>query len=371
MKEYIWKDFFKISLSIFIGFILSLVILAQVLFAQGKPTIEVFSEECPCGPCLKAEEIAKKVADKYNADYIVYDVMKDTSKMAEYGASMGSVIVNRKVHISVWEVGAENLEDAIRRALGEKPDTEDVVTKKTSIISWFRSFNRYFKQGDTDILFLLIASFALGLFAGLNPCAIGVFPVVVGYIAGKEVKVARSFLIAVLIGVGLTLVYAALGVLIGLGASLTVSSVANISRYVYSIGGIIILVIGLHMMKVLRLPFFKEKCMQPKPVSGLFGAVGVGVMLGFFYFCCVLPLLAPILTYLLSHPSLSNGVSLLSLFGFGMASPIIAVGLMTGGARKLVLKKLSKRRDLVSKISGGILVLVGIWFLWAFVQMIL
>ena len=59
MKEYIWKDFFKIS--IFIGFILSLVILAQVLFAQGKPTIEVFSEECPCGPCLKAEEIAKRL----------------------------------------------------------------------------------------------------------------------------------------------------------------------------------------------------------------------------------------------------------------------------------------------------------------------
>ncbi|MBU2600135.1 hypothetical protein KJ849_06140, partial [bacterium] len=67
------RVFFKIGM--IMGHILSLVILAQVLFAQGKPTIEVFSEECPCGPCLKAEEIAKKVADKYNTDYIVYDVM--------------------------------------------------------------------------------------------------------------------------------------------------------------------------------------------------------------------------------------------------------------------------------------------------------
>lgn len=356
---------------IYLILILMLAILTQSALSQKQPTLEVFSEKNPCPPCAKAEEIAKKLAAEYNASYIVYDIAKEAKRAEEYGANMGSVVVNHKVNISVWEVGEEGLEQSIREALGDKPlEAVSKEPKGKSFIGWLRSFGRHFKTGSASLGLLLLSSYLLGIFGGLNPCALGVFPVVVGYIAGKNVKAAKSFLIAILIGLGLTGVYMVFGLVVGFGVSFSISFVTKFQRYLFAIGGVVILVMGLYMMKLIKIPFLERGCPTPKPTKGLIGAVGVGVMLGLFYFVCVFPLLTPLLTYLISHPSLASGTSLLSIFGLGMSSPLIVLGLMTGGMRTVVLKKLTKKRDLISKISGGILVLVGVWFLWAFIRMV-
>lgn len=284
---------------------------------------------------------------------------------------MGSVVINRKTMVSVWEVGVEGLAQNIREALGAKPlEAVSKEAKSKSFTGWLRSFGRHFKTGTAGLGLLLLSSYLLGIFGGLNPCALGVFPVVVGYIAGRDVKAAKSFLIAILIGLGLTGVYIVFGLVVGFGVSFTVSVITKFQRYLFAIGGVVILVMGLYMMKLIKIPFLERECLTPKPTKGLLGAVGVGVMLGLFYFVCVFPLLTPLLTYLISHPSLSSGTSLLSIFGLGMSSPIIVLGLMTGGMRTVVLRKLTKKRDLISKISGGILVLVGVWFLRGFLRMV-
>jgi len=242
--------------------------------------------------------------------------------------------------------------------------------KSRSFIGWLRSFGGHFKTGTASLGLLLLSSYLLGIFGGLNPCALGVFPVVVGYIAGKDVKAAKSFLIAVLIGLGLTGVYIMFGLAVGFGVSFTVSFITKFQLYLFAIGGVIILIMGLYMIKLIRIPFLDRRCMTPKPTKGLLGAVGVGAILGLFYFCCVFPLLTPVLTFLISKPSLLSGTSLLSIFGLGMSTPIILLGLMTGGMRTVALKKLAEKKDLVSKIGGVILVLVGVWFLWTFLRMI-
>lgn len=175
-------------------------------------------------------------------------------------------------------------------------------------------------------------AFAAGLVSFLSPC---VFPVVPGYLTfvsgmtldelrGGDVRKARgrAVLHALLFGFGFGLVFMSLGA----AATAAGQSLARGLPTLTRLGGALIVVFGLHMVGVLRLPGLARERrvhLASRP-SGWFGSVLVGMAFGAGWTPCIGPVLASILLYAGLEQTMAEGTLLLGVYGLGLAVPFIA-----------------------------------------------
>ncbi|RME22726.1 MAG: hypothetical protein D6806_12510 [Deltaproteobacteria bacterium] len=102
---------------------------------------------------------------------------------------------------------------------------------------------------------------------------------------------------------------------------------------------------------------------QPK-VRGLLGALLLGLLFGLVSTPCAAPILVVLLTYLAgANASVAYGGLLLLVYALGHSALIIIAGTSMGAARKLIESKRAARVNLwLSRVAGGVIVLVGIYF---------
>ncbi len=221
-------------------------------------------------------------------------------------------------------------------------------------------------MSDTGTVSLGIA-FLAGLVSFLSPCVLPIVPSYVTFVTGmtldelttngRTAARRQAALHATLFVLGFTLVF------ITLGATATALGV-RLQRslpVLQQVGGVVIVLFGLSMLGVLRLPsLMRERRVQlaTKP-AGMVGSVLVGIAFGAGWTPCVGPVLASILLYAGSSGSMVRGMLLLGLYALGLGIPfwIAAVGLnwYLAGARRL--KSWLRPIELV---SGALLVIIGV-----------
>jgi cytochrome c-type biogenesis protein len=217
---------------------------------------------------------------------------------------------------------------------------------------------------------LIIPAFIAGLLTFLAPCTLPLVPGYLGFISGVSVqdlqnpsksKSARRKILlnGFLFIVGFSFIFVLLGILSGLAGSALFRYRIWLSR----IGGIFVILFGLFMLGILRLPFLNiEKnigaiiALKPgNPISSLiFGAT---FALG--WTPCVGPILGSILALAASSATVGQGALLLSVFSFGLAVPFLIVAFSIGSASSYI-SKLSKYLNVISIIGGLFLVFLGI-----------
>src|SRR3989344_3063397 len=183
---------------------------------------------------------------------------------------------------------------------------------------------------------LIIPAFIAVILTFLAPCTLPLVPGYLGFISGVSVqdlqdtlkaKSARRkiFLNGFLFVVGFSFILILLGSLFGLGGSALVQYRIWLSR----IGGIFVILFGLFMIGVLRLPFLNvEKnigrisALKPgNPISSLI----FGATFAFGWTPCVGPILGSILTLAASSATIGQGAFLLSVFSLGLAVPFLII----------------------------------------------
>ena len=127
------------------------------------------------------------------------------------------------------------------------------------------------------------------------------------------------------------------------------------------VGGIVIIVLGLHMMGVFRIKWLLGEMraeVKQKPL-GLFGAYVVGLAFAFGWTPCIGPILAAVLAYASQQETVSQGVILLSAYSAGLGIPFILAGLAVNWffAASARLKAQMRRVEIV---SGLLLIGVGL-----------
>jgi len=217
---------------------------------------------------------------------------------------------------------------------------------------------------------LIIPAFIAGLLTFLAPCTLPLVPGYLGFISGVSVqdlqdpsksKSARRKILlnGFLFIVGFSFIFVLLGSLSGLAGSALFRYRIWLSR----IGGIFVILFGLFMIGVLRLPLLnveknigKINALKPgNPISSLiFGAT---FALG--WTPCVGPILGSILTLAASSATIGQGAFLLSVFSLGLAVPFLIVAFSIGSASSYI-SKLSKYLNVISIIGGLFLVFLGI-----------
>jgi cytochrome c-type biogenesis protein len=221
-----------------------------------------------------------------------------------------------------------------------------------------------FEGARVDFDLGLLAAFGAGLVSFLSPCILPLVPPYLCFLAGvslTELSAGRPATARVLLrALAFVLGFAAVFVALGAGAS-TVGRLVSEHLTLFSrIAGVVIVLLGLHMAGVLRLPALMrqarfERAAQP---AGLAGAFAVGLAFGFGWTPCVGPILASILLLAGSETTAGRGAALLAAYAAGIGVPFLAAALFTGAFLRGAAR-LRAHLGLIETAMGIVLVATG------------
>ncbi len=216
----------------------------------------------------------------------------------------------------------------------------------------------------TESIGIAIA-FGAGILSFLSPCVLPLVPSYLTFVSGMSLEDLqdgvdrRATLIHSLLFVaGFTGIF----LILGASASFLGQFLRLYEEWIARVGGIIIIILGLHLAGAFRLtPLMREKRvhLHDKP-AGYLGTVGVGAAFGAGWTPCIGPVLGAILTFAASQEQFWSGVGLLFVYSLGMAVPFLLSAL----ALDAFLRTFSRfRRFLpaVQILSGILLIVLGLF----------
>ena len=204
--------------------------------------------------------------------------------------------------------------------------------------------------------FLLVAfpiAILAGLISFLSPCVLPLVPGYLSFAAGYSKAKGRVFLGSILFVLGFCVLFISYGALFGGIGSRIATNDETITRIL----GVITILLGLIFMG----SFPMMRTFSPKIATngGLIGAPLLGFLFGIGWTPCIGPALATVQTLAFQESSAARGAILSFGYCIGLGAPFIASGLYLDKSERL-RKYLTKRGDLITKIGGALLILIGI-----------
>ena len=185
-------------------------------------------------------------------------------------------------------------------------------------------------------------TFGIAFFAGLasflSPCVFALVPAYVGYLSGRSVAAGEddksSSLTTFSHGVAFVVGFSVVFILLGAVAGALGGLLFQITEIIVKIGGIIVVIFGLHMTKIIQIPFLNYDLRpesQPDRKRGYFSSALMGVFFSAGWAPCVGPVLGAILTLSFNEGAASQGALLLTAYSAGLAIPFLIAATKLAG----------------------------------------
>jgi cytochrome c-type biogenesis protein len=210
-------------------------------------------------------------------------------------------------------------------------------------------------------------AFLAGLASFLSPCVFALVPAYIGYLSGRSVASANkegennswiTFTHGLAFVLGFSVVFVLLGILFSaLGGVLN-----TVTDWLVRIGGIVIIIFGLHMTGIIRIPFLEYDLRpesQPDRRRGYLSSAMMGVFFSAGWSPCVGPVLGAILTLAYSGSSISQGALLLAAYSAGLGIPFLLAAMQIGWVTA-ILRKYGKVMHYAEIVMGVLLIIVGV-----------
>lgn len=227
-----------------------------------------------------------------------------------------------------------------------------------------------------------LISFLEGIITFISPCLLPMLPIYVSYFAGQGAQTAgadlrpeasvsvfrptgapadtsrRPILVNALgFVLGFTLVFTALGAFAGtLGAALREHSLA-----VNLVSGLIVILFGLNYLEIIRIPFLNvNRALNVRSAPAGFGAsILFGIVFSIGWTPCVGAFLGSALALAAAGADRLRGILMLLSFSLGLGIPFLASALLIDRL-KTAFAFIRSHYSLITRLSGGLLVVVGI-----------
>ena len=202
-----------------------------------------------------------------------------------------------------------------------------------------------------------LISFLEGIVTFLSPCLLPMLPIYLSYFAGGgERTVGRTLLNSSGFVCGFTAVFVAMGALAGtLGSFLT-----RYQTWVNLIGGGIVILFGLNYMGLLHLNFFNgSRRSIDGSDMGFWQAALFGIVFSVGWTPCVGAFLGSALMLASQQGHVLEGMLMLLCYSLGLGIPFLLSAVLIDKL-KGAFNWIKAHYDLVNKICGGALVLVGV-----------
>src|SRR5438552_4881630 len=212
----------------------------------------------------------------------------------------------------------------------------------------------------------IVIAFAGGLLSFLSPC---VLPLVPGYISlmsgvsidhlkAKGASGSRRAVIAnsLAFNAGLSVIFLALGGTAGLVGATIINNV-----WVRVIGGLVIIVFGLHLIGLLKIKYLYKDTRQfsnEKP-RGMLGSLTLGIAFAAGWTPCIGPILGGIIGLAATSGGWKGGLLLSAFYSVGLSVPFLVTGLVINQFL-IFYGKFRRHLHKVEVVSGVILILIGL-----------
>lgn len=207
----------------------------------------------------------------------------------------------------------------------------------------------------------ILAVFAAGIVGGITPCTLPTAVLVIGYVGGYDRNSKlRGFLLSLSFVLGLSLTLAAAGAFVSVLGSLFLGS--NVLWYA---AAFIAILMGANLLGLFSIPTFNMNPAGVKKGSGLLGAFLLGIPFAVIASPCTTPITATVLAFAAAKGSAWFGFISLFVFALGRSIPLLLAGTFTSVLKNT--SKLGKTAVIIQKISGGILILLGLYLLYSII----
>ncbi len=208
-----------------------------------------------------------------------------------------------------------------------------------------------------------------GMLSFLSPCVLALVPAYIGYLGGRSItpggKIIENRWVTFSHGIAFVLGFSIVFILLGAAASAVGALLYDMRQWIARIGGIVVIIFGLHTMGLITIPFLDydtRKQVQPNPRLGYLSSALMGVFFSAGWAPCVGPVLGAVLTLALNSARITEGVVLLSAYSVGLAVPFLLAALGIGRVAEL-MRRYGKVVHYLSIATGVILVIVGVMLL--------
>lgn len=213
--------------------------------------------------------------------------------------------------------------------------------------------------------FNILIAFAGGLLSFLSPCVLPLVPGYISLMSGVSIDHLKDqgasgsrravILNSLAFNAGLSVIFLALGGTAGLVGATIINNI-----WVRVIGGLVIIVFGLHLIGLLKIKYLYRDTRQfssEKP-RGMLGSLTLGIAFAAGWTPCIGPILGGIIGLAATSGGWKGGLMLSAFYSAGLAVPFLVTGL---GINQFLSFYSKFRRHLhkVEVVSGVILILIG------------
>ena len=198
-------------------------------------------------------------------------------------------------------------------------------------------------------------AFMAGLASCLSPCFVPLVPTYVAVLAKAKSGSGRIWTVAAFVA-GFTLVFS----LLGYGASYVGRWLSTLLPLVRYIGGFVVVLMGLHLLGLLRWrPLVIERRVSYSPTRLTpANALLLGTTIAVGWSACTGPILASVLILASIQASAWSGVALLGAYSLGIAAPLVLLTALSRFSSRIRVPALVPRVS--HYVAGALMVVLGV-----------
>ncbi len=204
----------------------------------------------------------------------------------------------------------------------------------------------------------LVFAFTSGALSIFSPCSYALLPGYISYYLGAKFGITKAITGGLACTLGLLTVFLAIGVL----ASSFGELIRGIIPILDIVAGVILVVMGIGNLLDLNLPFMTLN-IGPIRRQGILGLYSFGIIYGLAGVGCSAPIFISVLFYSMSK-GLVQGILSFIAYALGMGAPLIITTLLLSQTKDYMIQRINIASEMIRKISGVILVAVGLYLIY-------
>lgn len=209
-----------------------------------------------------------------------------------------------------------------------------------------------------------LISFLEGILTFISPCLLPMLPLYISYFARGSENKKKTWMNAAGFVIGFTIVFVLLGAFAGSLGSL-VSEHRDIVNF---ITGSVVIVLGVNFLGIIKIKFLNSthKLQYENKENGFGTSIIFGIVFSIGWTPCVGAFLGSALMLASKQGSALQGIFMLIAYSLGLGIPFIVSAVLVDRT-KATFEFMKKRYNIINKMSGIFLIIVGIAMMTGYV----
>jgi cytochrome c-type biogenesis protein len=205
-----------------------------------------------------------------------------------------------------------------------------------------------------------------GLASFLSPCVLSLVPIYLTYLSGRTISADKSFskearITLFLHGLSFVIGFSVVFILLGIAASAIGSIVYESKDWIAKIGGIVVILFGLHLSGIYEISFlnYDLRVQEKQRGRSFITSFLMGVFFSAGWSPCIGPVLGTILVLAANSGSILTGTWMLFGYSLGMAIPFLVSTFIAEYLVKLI-QRFKKSIVIFEKVFGILMIIIGV-----------